>query len=596
MFHSAPVPVRLLNERHDTAPEPNGSRGVSQHPARPATEANGGGNGSGRGAPAWLRACVLVLLAAHLALGAWPALFRIRNDFPSYYLTARAAAEGRPLGGAYERAFWREESARAGLPTAGTFVPHPPANALLLLPIARLAPAAAKGVWTLVLALALVGAFVVMRRIVPEVSPWLLALALVTQTASLRNALLYGQPYPLLLLLLGASLVALMRGRGLLSGLLLAPVVALKLYGAPFVLFFLVTRRWRALLGVAAGVAGSLAVSLFVLGPEIHRVYFTQVLRPSLDGRILDPYSTVWGSVASVARRLFQLEPSLNPHPVLDAPVLATGLARFGGVALALFAVACAFVQDRDGRLRLGWATLAVGSLAASPLPSSYHMVLLALPVAILIATGGPWVRWTALALAALAGSPLVHYGAPLAQGWGNLLAPVRLIALLALLWTCARGVGSWRPRAIALAGGALAGLTALLAPSEDAGWRRVPEASSVIAAEPAACADGLSWLVVDGERYRYRRADGTLVDDPPCAPAAASPDGTWRVYSEFGDGSWDVWARHLPTGRVVRVTRDPANEVEPAWAATGDAIVFASDRRRGLGATTLFVVPFGGR
>ncbi len=537
---------------------------------------------------------MLALLAAHLALDVWPALSRIRNDFPSYYLTARAAAEGRPLGGAYERAFWREESARAGLATVGGFIPFPPPNALLLLPLAGLTPLAAKSVWTVVLALALAGAFLVMRRITPELSPWLVALALLTQTASLRNAMLYGQPYPFLLLLIGASLVALMRGRDLVSGLLLAPVVALKLYGAPFVLFFLLTRRWRALLGVLAGGVAVGAVSLLVLGAEIHVVYLTQVLRPSLEGRILDPYSPVWGSAASVARRLFQLEPALNPHPVLDAPVLATGLARFAGLAVALFAVACACLQDRDGRPRLAWATLAVGSLAASPLPSSYHMVLLALPAAILLASGSAWERWTALALAALAGSPLVHSLSPLAQGWGNVVAPVRLIALLALLWVCTRSALSWRPAVLALAGGALAGLTAFLAPAEDAGWRRVPEATGVIAAEPAACADGLAWLVVDGERYRYRRADGALVDEPPCAPATLSPDGAWRVYAAFGDGSWDLWARHLPTGRVVRVTRDPANEVEPSWTSSGDAIVFASDRRRGLGATTLFVVPFG--
>jgi hypothetical protein len=542
--------------------------------------------------PAWLRAAVLALLAGHLALSVWPALFRIRNDFPSYYLTARAAAEGRSLGGAYERAFWRAESARAGLPASATFVPHPPPNALLLLPLARLSPLAAKAVWTLALALALAASWLALRRIVPDASPWWIALALLTQTASLRNALLYGQPYPLLLLLLCASLIALLRGRALASGLLLAPVVALKLYGAPFVLFVLLTRRWRGVLGVLAGLTAVVAVSVLVLGPEVHRVYVAEVLRPSLEGRVLDPYSTVWGSVASVARRLFQYEPELNPHPLRDAPALAAGLGRGAGVAIALFAVACAVVHDRAGRVRLAWATLAAGSLAASPLPSSYHMVLLALPVAVLLAGAGS-ARWAALALAAFAGSPLAHYGAPLAEGWGNLVAPLRLIALLGLLWVLVRAVSPRRPLAIALAGGALAGLTALLGRPDDAGWRRLPDARGLIVAEPRACADGLSWLVVSAEGYRYRRADGAVADQPPCAAAAASPDGAWRVYAAFGEGSWDVWARDERTGEERRVTRDPANEVEPAWMPGGAAIVFASDRGRGLGATTLFVVPF---
>jgi hypothetical protein len=161
------------------------------------------------------------------------------------------------------------------------------------------------------------------------------------------------------------------------------------------------------------------------------------------------------------------------------------------------------------------------------------------------------------------------------------------------LLWLCVRDVSPRRPLALALAGGLLAGSTALLVRPEDPGWQRVPEAHGVIVGEPRACADGLSWLVVVGEGYRYRRGDGVLVDDPPCAREAVSPDGAWRVHAAFTEGSWDVWVRNECTGEERRVTYDPANEVEPAWMPEGHAIVFASDRRRGLGATTLFVVPF---
>jgi hypothetical protein len=548
--------------------------------------------GAGPAGGAWLRAAVLGLLAGHLALSVWPALGRIRNDFPSYYLTARAAIQGRPLAGAYERDFWIQESARAGLPTVGTFVPHPPANALLLMPLARLSPAAAKAAWSSLLALLLVASFLMLRRVVPEASAWLVALALLTQTASLRNALLYGQPYPLLLLLLCGSLAALVRGRSLLAGLLLAPVVVLKLYGLPFVLFLLLARRFRAVLGVAVGAAALTAVSVALLGLDVHVAYVTQVLRASLDGRVLDPYSTIWGSIASTARRLFQLEPELNPHPALDAPVLALALGRAGAAAVGVFAAVAALLLDRAGRLRLAWAALVAGSLAASPLPSTYHMLLLAIPAAVLCA-GGAWPSWMALGLAAFAGSPLPHYFAPLAEGWGNLLAPARLAALLVLLGLAVWPIRFRVPAAIALAAGAAAAMTAFAVRPEDAGWRRVDEARGLLSAEPAACPDGLSWLVIADGRYRWRRGDGTLVDRAPCAPARTSADGAWTVSSEHVNGSWDVFARNGATGEARRVTTDPANELEPAFLAGGDAIVFASDRRRGLGATTLFVVPF---
>ena len=524
----------------------------------------------------------------------WPSLAAVSNDFPVYYLSARALRDGRPLEGLYERAFWREESARVGLPTAGTFVPFPPANALLLRPLAGATPATAKALWSGGLALALLASFLALRRLAPEAGAWLVALAVVSQTASLRNALLYGQPYPLLLLLLSASLAILVRGQAFVAGLLLAPVVALKLYALPFVLFLALRRRWPAVLGVAVGVAAITAVSLALLGPEVHRVYASGVLRESLDGRVLDPYSTTWGSAASVARRLFQLEPELNPHPVADLPALARALGRGVGALVAVLAVAIGVQHARAGRLRRAWATLALGSLAASPLPSSYHMVLLALPVALMVAEEDrPGWRWAVLGLAAFAGSPLPHHLAPLAVGWGNVVAPARLFALLGLLAVSARGVRVQGPLAWASAAAVVAAATALAAHPEDPGWTRVPEARGLLAADPAACGGGLSWLTVEDGRYRYRQADGTLADEPPCAPAHVSPDGAWTLSSEFTDGSWDLWARNVRTGEGLRLSRDPANEREPAFLPDGRTVVFASDRRRGLGATTLFTIPF---
>ncbi len=71
------------------------------------------------------------------------------------------------------------------------------------------------------------------------------------------------------------------------------------------------------------------------------------------------------------------------------------------------------------------------------------------------------------------------------------------------------------------------------------------------------------------------------------------SPNGAWVVYQSWEKGSWDIRAVERTTARTVRVTTGQANEVEPSWLAGGDGIVFASDRRRGLGFTALYTVPF---
>ena len=144
-------------------------------------------------------------------------------------MPARAVAEGRPLLEIYERDAFDAEMRRAGIAGLGSFVPQPPPNALLLLPLVRLDPTAAKAVWTLLLAAAYAGAFLVLRRAL-EADAARLALVFLLPSAALANAFAYGQPYPLLLLALSASLAAALRGRWFRSGLLVAPVLLLKPY------------------------------------------------------------------------------------------------------------------------------------------------------------------------------------------------------------------------------------------------------------------------------------------------------------------------------------------------------------------------------
>ena len=112
----------------------------------------------------------------------------------------------------------------------------------------------------------------------------------------------------------------------------------------------------------------------------------------------------------------------------------------------------------------------------------------------------------------------------------------------------------------------------------------------------PTAPADGAA-VFVDraGERLYEIDAAGArrLLVTGRLRRPRLSPDGTRVTFQAFVAGSWDVCAVDRRTGLFTRVTRGPANDVEPAWTADGRAIVFASDRGRGLGLTTLFVVSF---
>jgi len=343
---------------------------------------------------------------------------------------ARALLDGRPLGRVYERDAFQREVERAGLRGIGSFVPHPPANALLLAPFAKLSPSAAKAAWTLVLALAYAATLPVLCALT-GLPASRVALVLLLPSASLANALAYGQPYPLLLLLLSLSLLAIARGRTLPGGAALAPVLLLKLYAAPHALFLLSRGRWRAIAGMALAVIALLALSVLTLGAELHDVYLREVLPHSLRGEVQDPYSPLWGSPSSLVHRLFQGEPDLNPQPALEAPSLVAPLARALPAFLLLLALAARPEGDPAAALRRQWAALTLAGLAASPLTQSYHFVLLALPVALLLgerpARAG---AATLLLLFAFATSPLPHDSLGLAHRWANLPAYPRLLAV----------------------------------------------------------------------------------------------------------------------------------------------------------------------
>lgn len=542
------------------------------------------------------RTALLALLAAHIVFSLLPALGPIRSDFANYYVPARAVFEGRSADRVYERGWFVDESSHMGLDGEGSFVPHPPACALLLLPLAGLEPLMAKAAWTLWLAGCLVAYAVLARNGLRLPAVWV-GLTVLAQTVSLRNALLYGQPYPFLLLLLVGALLALERGRPFLAGLLIAPVVGLKLYGAPFALFFLVTRRFRALAGVVVGLAALTALTVAVLGWPLHETYLREVLPASLAGRIQDPYSPIWGSLTSLARRLFAFEPDLNPRPALDMPRLAEGLAV--GLPLAIVALGL-FAAARAG-LRRGWAIPMVGALAASPLAGTYHFVLLALPAALLLAESRSGLARAVIVLClVVATSPLTHYFGSLAQGWTNVLAYPRLASLLALLALALWSLTCRRDLVVASLLGALAGGAGAWRVTDDPGWMRVAGTGGYLAAEPRPCGAGLTWLAIVDGRLATRRSDGSFVlgrsrpcEEPRGDHVLRGPGGgRWDVIAEWHAGSaWDLTAVERTTGERLRLTSDPASEIEPAIDADGERIYFASDRKRGLGSTAIYVL-----
>jgi len=201
---------------------------------------------------------------------------------------------------------------------------------------------------------------------------------------ALRQNFLLGQYYVLLLAILTTAVYCLLRRRDRWAGVALACAFLLKLYAAPFFIFLVIRRQYRAMIAAVliALVSGISAVTVF--GWHGLTLYLTEVLPRSLTGETLNPFHPSNSTFASLLRRLFVLEPELNPHPFVDAPSVVVFLQC--AITLTILAVPSLFaLANRNQMTKRVLAWWCIGVLLVSPNTASYTFVLLLLPVVLLL-------------------------------------------------------------------------------------------------------------------------------------------------------------------------------------------------------------------
>ena len=163
---------------------------------------------------------------------------------------------------------------------------HPPFEALLFAPLARLPYVAAYLVWAVFNILLILGFWILLRPHLPSLHRFLPALPLLAMFAffPVIMALLQGQDSILLLFLYGLVFCALETGRPFVAGLCLGLALFKFQLVLPFVLVLLVTRQWRAIAGFVVTAFGLLLVSAAVVGWGGVMAYPGFVLRLSRSG------------------------------------------------------------------------------------------------------------------------------------------------------------------------------------------------------------------------------------------------------------------------------------------------------------------------
>jgi alpha-1,2-mannosyltransferase len=210
----------------------------------------------GRGA--WTPLIVGLLLAI-LAAVSW---HRGGTDLTVYWRAARRSLGGEPLYPVSD-----------GL----TMYRYSPGAALLLAFLAPLPLQAARALWYLLMIAAVVQ-IVRSQNGIARNAPGVVVVGLLGIIRPLVDEFHYAQANILVLFMVLAAFAAEDRGRDAQAGVLIALAAGLKLAPLVFVGDYLIRRRWRALLGFLAGVAGLALLPVATYGPagaaEIHREWF----------------------------------------------------------------------------------------------------------------------------------------------------------------------------------------------------------------------------------------------------------------------------------------------------------------------------------
>jgi len=405
----------------------------------------------------------IVLLAALalnvVARGIVPTLSAVATDFPSYFTAAKIVADGRDVARLYDIPWFQQQmrSYRIGKPEEGKFSPFPPPTALLLVPLAGLAPLNALRVVTGIGVLCLIGSIVLLARSLCWSALDTAVLVLLSGNAILA-ALRLGQPYILVSACCILGYYAYLRHRPWLAGASLGLFTPLKYFPVVMLGYFAFRRQWRLVVaGMLAIVVVTLA-SIAVLGWKIHAQFLTSVLGSHLTARLSmqDPFSASFQSFDTLFRRLFVFDALANPRPLLAAAWLSR--ACLVATKLVIFAALIATLL-RLARSRGASATapslglLGIATLLLAPATATYHMVLLWLPVGLLcnffLRQRALASVWVVLGGYALIGFLPYRFTMPF-EGRGGLtvLAYPRLFLLLAMfvasvhgLWKYAAGV-----------------------------------------------------------------------------------------------------------------------------------------------------------
>jgi hypothetical protein len=371
-------------------------------------------------------ATLAVIVAVFLVHTVIPAATRLTHGFLAYYVGGQIIKNGEPGARLYEdEAFSARVREVSGGQVTDIYLANPPVMAVAWVPFAYLTIERARLLWV---GLSVLWLGLAIGLIATQLSgSWnLLGLAgltaLFTLPAPAREQFLLGQTYSFLLLLHVIGWRAYARRQDALAGLTLGLAMALKLSGWPIGLLMIARRRWTAVWSSIVTGLGAAVVTLPWAGIDAWHTFFFVAVPEALrrPGVTLTAYQDTGG----FWQHWLRYDSHLNPHPIFNAPALASIL-TVGTAAVACFAL---IASRRTAYVSYAAAVALVELL--SPAAEQYHYIVLLLPLAVLWREA--WLLRSSKALCAACVATLLiawpmNYKAP-HPVWAVLLSYPRLI------------------------------------------------------------------------------------------------------------------------------------------------------------------------
>jgi hypothetical protein len=557
-----------------------------------------------------LEAGVCAALALFLLWkGLIPAWRFLNTDFPNYYLVARLFREGYSLDRIYDWIWLQRIKDHWGLDQALVgFAGLTPWSALPIVPLSIFSALTAKRIWILINLGFLVASVELLHRstALERRRIWLIALLAVLP---LRTSFLYGQMHLLVLFLMVLAYFFHRHDRAVWCGVCIALAGALKIYPLVFVLFFLWKRHWRPAVATMIAAGTLVIVGGFTMGWGLLHTYAFEMLPRSLQGEMLDPYNLRAASAAALFHRLFLFEPSLNPAPLLASSTLYA--VSYPLWQLAIMFPFFALIRPHSGSLReqTEWSALLFALLLLSPVPSSYHFVVMILPVVLLIDGLARENKRGLIAIVAslyllISASGFIEPNFHTSSGLNTFFTTSRLwlgIALYAIFLgsLCPgserKGLQHQRNRYALLA--VLTGIALALSVAsyhyhfldreQDLKRRIAPPAATLLATQPRVDLGNNFFVAMSADGYRISDPDGAVLIDQQQPRSAdqlsftISPDH--RIFTEVADASGSRIVRASDLGLVMEDAEYPAISVD------GNQLAFIRERK---GRGSLWTMP----